>query len=49
MKKVGAASGGQAALTRRVVYKTVEIVDGQAVPSYSSRKPATGSFEVVVH
>ena len=48
MKRVGAASG-HASLTRRaVVYKTFQIVDGRAVPSYSSRKPASGSFEIVV-
>jgi soluble lytic murein transglycosylase-like protein len=30
-----------------VIYKTTQIVDGRAVPSYSDRKPATGSYEVV--
>jgi soluble lytic murein transglycosylase-like protein len=50
VKKVGAVRGGvsQASLTRRVVYKTFEIVDGRAVPHYSSREPATGTFEIVV-
>jgi soluble lytic murein transglycosylase-like protein len=52
VKRVGAASGvtgGHASLTRRaVVYKTTQIVDGRAVPSYSSSKPASGAFEIVV-
>ena len=37
-----------AALKQRIIYKTFEIVDGRAIPRYSSRKPATGSFEIVV-
>jgi len=49
VKKVGAIDAQQAAsVNRRVVYKSFEIVDGRAVPRYSTRKPATGSFEVVV-
>jgi soluble lytic murein transglycosylase-like protein len=50
VKKVGAARGDvrQASLTKRIVYKTFEIVDGRAIPHYSSRKPATGTFEIVV-
>ena len=47
VKKVGAADIGQASLTRRIVYKTFEIVDGRAIPRYSSQKPATGTFEIV--
>ena len=38
----------RAALKQRIIYKTFEIVDGRAIPRYSSRKPATGSFEIVV-
>ena len=49
VKRVGAAGDVQnASLNTRVVYKTFEIVDGRAVPRYSTRKPATGTFEVVV-
>ena len=36
------------ALKPRIVYKTFEIVDGRAIPRYSSRKPATGTYEIVV-
>jgi soluble lytic murein transglycosylase-like protein len=38
----------RAALKPRIIYKTFEIVDGRAVPRYSSRKPATGTYEIVV-
>jgi soluble lytic murein transglycosylase-like protein len=32
---------------KRIVYKTYEIVDGRAVPRYSTQKPDTGTFEVI--
>lgn len=35
------------ASTERAVYKTIEIVGGRAVRSYSDRKPASRDFEVV--
>ena len=38
----------RATLKQRIVYKTFEIVDGRAIPRYSSRKPATGTYEIVV-
>lgn len=38
----------RAALKQRIIYKTFEIVDGRAVPRYSSRKPASGTYEIVV-
>jgi soluble lytic murein transglycosylase-like protein len=31
----------------RVVYKTLELVDGRLVPRYSTKKPLSGSYEVV--
>jgi soluble lytic murein transglycosylase-like protein len=48
VKKVGRITDVQAETNRRVIYKTFEIVDGRAIPHYSSRKPATGTFEIVV-
>jgi soluble lytic murein transglycosylase-like protein len=49
VKKVGAISEVQrASLTKRAIYKTFEVVDGRMVPHYSSRKPDTGTFEIVV-
>src|SRR6266576_2468664 len=43
VKRVGERSGDvrQASLPKRVVYKTFEIVDGRAIPRYSSAQPAT--------
>jgi soluble lytic murein transglycosylase-like protein len=38
----------RASLNQRIVYKTFEIVDGRAIPRYSSRKPDTGTYEIVV-
>ena len=48
VKKVGRITDVQdASLKQRIIYKTFEIVDGRAVPHYSSRKPLTGTFEIV--
>jgi soluble lytic murein transglycosylase-like protein len=30
------------------IYKTIQVIDGRAVPFYSNTKPAEGSFEVIV-
>src|SRR5262245_56802261 len=38
----------RASVKQRIIYKTFEIVDGRAIPRYSSLKPATGTYEVVV-
>ena len=49
VKKVGRISDVQtAALKRNAIYKTFEIVDGRVIPRYSSTRPPTGSYEVVV-
>ncbi len=50
VKRVGERSGDvrHASLTKRIVYKTFEIVEGRAIPRYSSAKPAMGTFEIVV-
>jgi len=49
VKKVGRISDVQtASLKRNAIYKTFEIVDGRVIPRYSSTKPPTGSYEVVV-
>jgi len=49
VKKVGRITDvQQASLKKRIIYKTFEIVDGRAVPHYSSVKPPTGTFEIVV-
>ncbi len=50
VKRVAARGGDvrQVALTRNAVYKTFEIVDGRAIPHYSSQRPPTGTFEIIV-
>jgi soluble lytic murein transglycosylase-like protein len=49
VRKVGSAA--QVAETpagpKRVIYKTIEIIDGRPVVRYSTRRPASGSYEVV--
>ncbi len=49
--KVGsAASKRPRAMTpprKRLIYKTLEIVDGRPVVRYSSERPSTGAFEIV--
>ncbi len=53
VKKVGSAAGAErpaktsAAGGKLVVYKTLEIVDGQPIPRYTSERPASGAYEVI--
>ena len=48
VRKVGSAAGDAKVSTRKLrIYKTIEIVDGRAVPRYSSEKPSSGSFEII--
>jgi soluble lytic murein transglycosylase-like protein len=49
VRKVGAAAGEAPATPKRklIIYKTIEIVDGRAVPRYSSERPPSGSFQIV--
>jgi len=47
VKKVGASRAAAPPAPKRIVYKTFEIVDGRAVPRYSTQKPSTGTFEII--
>jgi len=49
VRKVGAAAADPDPGSRRklTIYKTIEIVDGRAVPRYSSERPAFGAYEIV--
>jgi soluble lytic murein transglycosylase-like protein len=51
VRKVGSKAGRipavQQASAAPVIYKTIEIVDGRAIPRYSNRRPAAGSFEII--
>jgi soluble lytic murein transglycosylase-like protein len=46
VKKVRAVAG-EAPASKRAIYKTIEIVDGRAIPRYSTERPKSGSFQVV--
>jgi soluble lytic murein transglycosylase-like protein len=48
VRKVGAAAGEQPNSRRKlIIYKTIEILDGRAVPRYSSERPSSGTFQIV--
>jgi soluble lytic murein transglycosylase-like protein len=51
VRKVGSVTGlsDDAAphAPKRIVYKTVEIINGKPVPRYSTQRPAAGPFEIV--
>ena len=56
VRKVGSAADGTRTGSgaskgipagKLVIYKTIEVVEGRAIPRYSSEKPAVGTFEVV--
>jgi hypothetical protein len=40
-------TGPVVAASRRVFYKTVEMVDGRPVPKYSNSRPSSGQYELV--
>jgi soluble lytic murein transglycosylase-like protein len=43
-QKAGADGGARAKL---VIYKSIDIIDGRAIPRYSTQRPAAGTFEIV--
>ncbi|HEY7444767.1 MAG TPA: lytic transglycosylase domain-containing protein [Vicinamibacterales bacterium] len=47
VKKIKGITDVSAQARKRVIYKTVEVVDGREVPRYSDTKPASGPYEVV--
>ena len=49
VRKVGAAAGEGPGASRKklIIYKTIEVLDGRAVPRYSSERPTSGSFQIV--
>jgi soluble lytic murein transglycosylase-like protein len=49
VRKVGqkAGAGDSSASAKFRIYKTIEIIDGRAVPRYSTQRPAAGTFEIV--
>jgi len=53
VKKVGSAADGTRTVRttappgKLVIYKTIEVADGRAIPRYSSEPPTIGTFEIV--
>jgi soluble lytic murein transglycosylase-like protein len=52
VKKVGSAAGqsGMANVrSKNVLYKSIEVIDGRAIPRYSSERPTSGTYEIIRH
>jgi soluble lytic murein transglycosylase-like protein len=51
VRRVSSAAGHQPGVSlaagKRVVYKWLEIIDGRAIPKYSTDRPAAGDYEIV--
>ncbi len=52
VKKVGAAADAVPAsaarpVRRLIIYKTIEIVDGRPVASYTTERPTSGTYEII--
>jgi len=51
VRKVGAAADadirGSATRVKRIIYKTVDIIDGRPVVRYTTERPAPGTYEIV--
>jgi soluble lytic murein transglycosylase-like protein len=43
----GAGTGKGVTPGKLVIYKTIEVVDGRAIPRYSSEQPPAGTYEIV--
>ena len=49
VRKVGLKAGADdgSSRTKVVIYKSIEIIEGRAIPRYSTQRPAAGTFEIV--
>jgi len=51
VRKVGSAAGAVQVAARSsgaiVIYKSIEVLDGRAVPRYSTQKPTAGTYEII--
>jgi hypothetical protein len=45
--RAGAGTASAFGGTRNAMYKTIEIVDGRAIPRYSNERPDSGEYEVL--
>jgi soluble lytic murein transglycosylase-like protein len=48
VKKVGSATTVQKDARRRIIYKAIDVVNGRDVPRYTTTKPATGPYDIIV-
>lgn len=56
VKKVGSVAGAELPPARSgpaggklVLYKSIEIVDGQPIPRYTTERPASGEYEIIAN
>jgi soluble lytic murein transglycosylase-like protein len=51
VRKVGSAAGAVQVAARSggalLIYKSIEVLDGRAVPRYSTQKPTAGTYEII--
>jgi hypothetical protein len=48
VKRVGLKAGGEtSSRSKLIIYKSIDIIDGRAVPRYSTQRPAAGTFEII--
>jgi soluble lytic murein transglycosylase-like protein len=48
VRRVGLKAGAETGSRNKVViYKSIEIIDGRAIPRYSTQRPTAGTFEIV--
>jgi soluble lytic murein transglycosylase-like protein len=45
--KAGTGTGVTSGVTKRTIYKSIEVVNGRAIPRYSNERPESGTFEIV--
>ena len=47
VRKVGAAAGEPRERRKLTIYKTIDVIDGRAIPRYSTEKPRGATYEIV--
>jgi len=47
VRKVGVAAGEPRERRKLTIYKTIDVIDGRAIPRYSTEKPRGATYEVV--
>jgi soluble lytic murein transglycosylase-like protein len=47
VRRVGQKAGDSVPRAKVVIYKSIEVIDGRAIPRYSTQRPDAGTFEIV--